>query len=220
MASTFEEKSEDLLKRAYALESDRDAKALYDDWAETYDQTMLYGLKYLTPRKTASLLKEAKLAGNARILDVGCGTGLAGEHLSGFGFRNIDALDYSPAMLRTAGEKAIDGAPVYELLIEADLNQKLPLEDNLYDAMICTGTFTHAHVGAECLHELFRILKPGGLFACTVHKDVWEPAGFSETVKQLAADGILKTSGMIMDIYFETDDEPQGWYILWEKLNS
>lgn len=218
MTSSFEEKSEELLKRAYALDNDADAKALYDDWAETYDQTMMDGLKYLTPRKTASLLKEAALPLDARILDVGSGTGLAGEHLARLGYTNIDALDHSAAMLRTASEKFLDGNIIYQACIEADLNEPLSLQTNSYDAMICTGTFTHAHVGANCLHELFRILRQGGLFACTVQKDVWEPAGFLETVKELAANETLKTRGMVMDIYFETDEEPEGWYILWEKL--
>lgn len=218
MASSFEDKSGDLLKRAYALENDADTKALYEDWSQTYDQTMVNGLKYLTPRKTAALLNEAKVQSQARILDVGSGTGLAGEHLARLGYGNIDALDYSAAMLKTASEKMYRDKAIYKNLIEADLNSVLHVDSNTYDALICTGTFTHAHVGANCLHELFRILKPGGLFASTVHKDVWEPAGFSETVKQLAADRILKTRGMVMDIYFETDEEPEGWYILWEKL--
>ena len=219
MASSFEDKSEQLLKRAYALNNDEDTKALYEDWADTYDQTMLDGLKYLTPRKTASLLNEAGLAKNAKLLDVGSGTGLAGECLALHGYSHIDALDYSTAMLETAATKQHEGQPVYAELIEADLNKELQLGNNVYDAMICTGTFTHAHVGAACLHELFRILKPGGLFACTVHKDVWEAAGFSGVVRSLAQSGVLRTRGMVMDIYFETDEEPQGWYILWEKLN-
>lgn len=219
MTSSFEDKSGKLLRRAYALDNDADTKALYEDWAETYDQTMLDGLKYLTPRKTASLINEAGLNKGAKILDIGSGTGLAGEYLAKHGYTHVDALDYSAAMLKTAASKHHEGHSLYVDLIEADLNQPLELEEELYDAMICTGTFTHAHVGANCLHELFRVLKPNGLFACTVHKDVWDAAGFSKVVRDLADAGVLRTRGMVMDIYFETNEEPQGWYILWEKLS-
>ena len=219
MTSSFEDKSGKLLKRAYALDNDADTKALYEDWAETYDETMLDGLKYLTPRKTASLLNEAGLQKNAKLLDVGSGTGLAGEYLAIHGYTHVDALDYSEAMLNIASSKCHEGRSLYRNLIEADLNHPLALADGLYDAMICTGTFTHAHVGADCLYELFRVLKPNGLFACTVHKDVWEEAGFSKVVRELAEAGVLRTRGMVMDVYFETDEEPQGWYILWEKLS-
>ena len=45
-----------LLERAYALESDEQSRALYRDWAETYDQTMLDGLNYLSPATVAGLL--------------------------------------------------------------------------------------------------------------------------------------------------------------------
>lgn len=217
--TTDRSKSEQLVQRAYSLESDRDAKALYRDWAETYDETMIDGLGYVTPRKTAALLAETGLAHGARVLDVGSGTGLAGECLAKLGFTNLDALDYSADMLKTAAAKKYNNNPVYQDLIEADLNAPLSLADSSYDAMICTGTFTHAHVGAGCLDELFRVLKPGGLFACTVHKDVWMPGGFEEKVKSLAELGKLKTRGMVMDIYYETDDEPQGWFVLWERLN-
>ncbi len=209
---------EELLKRAYSLETEQESLALYRDWAQSYDATMLDGLRYVTPRKTASLLFEALQETTARILDVGSGTGLAGEHLARLGFSNIDALDYSPEMLDVAEMRTVEGNPVYTNTVLADLNQKLDLETGCYGAMICTGTFTHAHVGSQCLDELFRLLKQGGLFACTVHQDVWEEAGFAAKIKELASGGVMRTCGMTMGTFYETDDEPQGWYIVWEKL--
>ncbi|MEM7290997.1 MAG: class I SAM-dependent methyltransferase, partial [Pseudomonadota bacterium] len=139
--------------------------------------------------------------------------------LAELGFGNLTALDYSPAMLKTAAEKRHKGSPVYRELIEADLNQPLEISDNSYDAIICTGTFTHAHVGANCLDELFRIMKPGGLFACTVHKDIWDKSGFSEKTFGMETRSILVTKSCELDIYFETDEEPQGWYLIWEKVS-
>lgn len=208
-----------LLKRAYTLEDDTETKSLYRDWASSYDKTMLHNLGYLTPRKTASLLSGILARKDALILDVGSGTGLAGEYLAKDGYTNLHALDYSSEMLAVAAERKTGGSKIYSKLIEADLNEALPLGDATYDAMICTGTFTHAHVGADCLAELFRILKPGGVFACTVHKDIWQPQGFDEEVRRLASCGVMRTAGMTMDIYFETDEEPQGWYIIWEKAS-
>ena len=82
--------SQELLARAYSLSNDEETKALYREWAETYDETMLDGLGYLTPRKTAHMLSTLVKDKSIRILDVGSGTGLAGESLADHGFTNID----------------------------------------------------------------------------------------------------------------------------------
>ncbi|MEL7429638.1 MAG: class I SAM-dependent methyltransferase, partial [Pseudomonadota bacterium] len=142
-----------LLERAYSLETESETRALYRDWAASYDQTMLSGLKYLTPAKTAAMLEREVEDRNALVLDVGCGTGLAGENLAALGFSTIDGMDYCAEMLDTARAKQHGGKPVYQRLIEADLTLHLPVADQTYDHMICTGTFTHAHVGAEALRE-------------------------------------------------------------------
>jgi len=157
--NTKSNSSKALLARAYALSNDEETKALYQDWASTYDETMLDGLSYLTPLNTASLLAATLTDKSALILDVGSGTGLAGRQHN--------------------------GKQVYSHIIQADLNSEIDLKNNTYDAIICTGLFTHAHVGAGCLPELFRILKPSGFFATTIHKDVWDEGGFDEQIKKL-----------------------------------
>ena len=210
--------SEALLARAYALSNDKETKALYQDWASTYDETMLDGLAYLTPTKTADILCSVVSHKSALVLDVGSGTGLAGQNLAERGFKNIHALDYSSEMLGVAKARQHGGKQVYSEIIQADLNQKLALSTNTYDAIICTGLFTHAHVGAGCLSELFRILKPNSFFATTVHKDVWQEGGFEEAIKALTQAGVLKTHSKELDIYFETDEKSQGYYIIWECL--
>ncbi|MEM9278162.1 MAG: class I SAM-dependent methyltransferase [Pseudomonadota bacterium] len=210
---TGSNKADELLNRAYSLQTEDESRALYKDWAETYDKTMLDGLGYLTPRKTAELLATVVEDKTARILDVGCGTGLAGAELVRLGYNNIDALDYSAEMLAVAAKRKI-----YTELQEIDLTQDIKLASARYDAMICTGTFTHAHVGASCLKELFRLLKPGGKFACTVHNDVWISAGFETEISGFEKKGTIATRYHQPGTYFEDATEPEGWFIVWEKL--
>lgn len=201
-----------LLERAYSLGNDEDAKALYRDWAQSYDKTMLEGLGYRTPLATAGLLSQHIADKTEPVLDVGSGTGLAGVELAAHGFTTLDALDYSPEMLAVARSR-----DVYRKLIEADLNETLDLPDNAYTALICTGTFTHAHVGAGCLPELFRVLRPKGVFACTVHKDIWQKAGFEREMRRLAASGLLRLISCEAGTYYTTSTDPEGWYIVWQK---
>lgn len=203
---------ERMLARAYRLRDPAEARALYADWAPTYDATMLAGLGYLTPARTAALLARHLADRRAAILDVGAGTGLAGAELARAGFAIVDALDHSPQMLAVAAARGI-----YRALIEADLNRPLALADASYDALISTGTFTHAHVDAACLDELFRVLKPGGLFACTVHRNVWEPAGFAERTAALAHAGLMETLASEPGPFFAASSEPDGHYLLWRR---
>jgi len=202
----------EILARAYALQSEAETRALYRDWAATYDETMLDGLGYLTPSRTSALLAAAVADPSAPVLDVGSGTGLAGVELAARGFANIDALDYSPEMLAQAAQRG-----VYRNLFEADLNKALPLPDAAWGALISTGTFTHGHVGAGCLPELFRLLAPGGLFAATVHRDVWEPSGFGPAVAALEASGVMTTVSREAGPYYAASTEPDGWYVLWRR---
>ena len=67
-----------LLERAYSLGNDEEARALYRDWAQSYDETMMDGLGYRTPEATAALLARHTNDKTQPVLDVGSGTGLAG----------------------------------------------------------------------------------------------------------------------------------------------
>ena len=137
-----DDKSARLLERAYALSGDADARELYRDWAETYDRTMLDDH---VPDKTVP------------VLDVGAGTGLAGQELAASGFTSIDAVDYSSDMLAVAARRAI-----YKDLIEADLTKPLDIADATYGAAVCTGTFTHGHVSPRAACSRFRSILGSG----------------------------------------------------------
>ena len=44
---------------------------------------------------------------DVRILDLGCGTGLVGEHLYKHGYKNIDGLDCCQELLNIAERKSV-----------------------------------------------------------------------------------------------------------------
>lgn len=208
------ESADALVARAYALETPEDANALYRDWAVTYDRSMVDELGYLTPQKTAELLQQHCDEPGACILDVGAGTGLAGAHLHQLGYQRLHALDRSAEMLAVAQARG-----VYQHIIHADLTQPLSMiDDQTYDAMICTGTFTHAHVGAVCLPELFRGLKVGGVLVCTVHHDVWEPAGFARMMETLHVDQQVRTVYQQPGAYYRDATINEGDYLVWQRL--
>ena len=202
-----------LLERAYALDSDEKSRALYRDWAETYDETMLKGLNYLSPGKVADLLAEHLADRKAVVLDIGCGTGLAGQGLAEHGFVTIDGLDVSPEMMQVAARRG-----VYRNFIAADLNLPLDIASDSYGGASCSGTFTHGHVAANCLDELFRVLKPGAPFAFTVKLEVWESLGFKDKLGALMDCGGIVERAFMFDRHFDTSAQPDGVFCVYARV--
>lgn len=201
-----------LLERAYGLSSPEESLSLYRDWASTYDGTMLDGLSYVSPARLAELASRHLIDRQSLVLDVGCGTGLVGLELARRGFSRLHGIDISPDMLAAAESRGL-----YERLLDADLTGRLPIEDGHYGAALSTGTFTHGHVGAECLNELARVLRRGGLLACTIHRDVWGRMGFETGLGDLKAQGALAEILVDPGVYYATSPEADGYYCLFEK---
>ena len=202
-----------LLERAYALDSDEKSRALYRDWAETYDETMLKGLSYLSPAKVVNLLAAHLADRNAAVLDIGCGTGLAGQGLARHGFITIDGLDVSPEMMQVAARRG-----VYRSFIAADLNLPLGIASDSYGGASCSGTFTHGHVDARCLDELFRVLKPGAPFAFTVKLEVWESLCFKDKLGALMDCGRIVERAFTHDRHYDTSAQADGVFCVYTRV--
>ena len=172
------------LERAYGLGGPDDARALYDEWAQTYDADLADASQdYVGPARAAEAL--VRVAGTGiTVLDAGCGTGLVGAELAPRGVGVIDGVDVSPGMLERA---RATGA--YRSLTPADLTTPLTVEADAYDAVICVGTLTHGHVGPEVLAEFVRVVRPGGHVVATVLDDIWSSGGYAAEVDRLVGAG-------------------------------
>lgn len=203
---------EDLLDRAYALSGRDDMHALYRDWADTYDEHLVGDLQYSAPGRVAVLLRDHCADNDAPIVDIGCGTGLTGEAIHKRGFSTIDGIDISPEMLVRARSKGI-----YRALMEADLTGRLDIGDGTYAVAASSGTFTHAHVGADAFDEILRILRPGGLLVCSINKAIFEPMGFSRKIDRLEEAGSLRTVTILEAPLFAPGDDETGLYCVFER---
>ncbi len=167
------------LENAYALDTPEANLRLYADWAESYDQTFATQMAYQSPAIIAE--RYAALGHQGPVLDLGAGTGLLGEALSHQGVTQIDGTDISPVMLAVAARKG-----VYARLFEGDLTAQLDVPGGHYAGAVSAGTFTHGHVGPQALHEVVRILRPGGVAVLSVNAAHWESHGFATKMTQLA----------------------------------
>ena len=153
---------------------------IYKNWAKKYEDDVINLAGYVGHLITSELLLSYLSNTQTKILDAGCGTGLVGEILNKNSFQNLIGVDFSQEMLNIAKQKN-----VYQSLDLVDLTKKLDYEDNLFDAVICAGTFTCGHVGPEALREMVRITKQGGYICFTVRKQEWEASPYMQIIKDL-----------------------------------
>ncbi|EPX83862.1 class I SAM-dependent DNA methyltransferase [Salipiger mucosus] len=156
----------------------------YDDWAKSYDET-LKSWNYTAPMDAADLIA-GHLRPGARILDVGCGTGLFSIAMRMAGDFRIHGIDISEESLKLAEE---NGA--YQRLMGVDLQDvPLPIKDNSMDAAASVGVLTYIEDSAALLRDLCRIVKSGGVITFTQRTDRWEQLEFGKTVEVIEQEGL------------------------------
>ena len=166
------------LQNAYDLKSPDDNVELYSAWAETYDNDFIEDMQY---KLHFSVAEEFVLnGGKGLILDVGAGTGALAQALLQKGKFSIEATDISEEMLKVAESKKI-----YERSFLSDLTKEIPMENDIYDGVVSSGTFTHGHVGPSAMVELVRVTKPTGLVTISVNEKHWIALNFANEVEKL-----------------------------------
>ena len=141
---------------------------LFDAYAGRFDGHLSHTLAYRAPQVLAALVGERRFAA---VLDLGCGTGLAGE-LFKIRCDRLAGVDLSPGMIAVARHKQL-----YDRLVVADLLAFLGGEPRASASLIIAAD-VFVYIGdlwaifAQCA----RVLQPGGLMAFTLQKG---EAGFS-----------------------------------------
>ena len=180
---------------------------VYRDWAKKYDYDNDHVLGTVSQPKSVNLLSTRLKDKTAKIIDVGCGTGLVGEKLKAKDFIYFDGLDISKDMLSIAKSRG------YRNLFLGSLNKQLPVLDDAYDAAMCIGVFTHGHVSSDRFNELCRIVKPGGYVCFTINEGVFEKYGFKDMIAEFQLNKAWEVISLYKDDYM-TLENVKGYYCL------
>ena len=184
------------LDDAYAVRTPDDNRALYRDWAATYESDFADAHGYVYHQEVVRIFHEAVTAAEVRgeqlVLDVGCGTGIVAEALHQRGFSSIDGIDISPEMLAEAERKNL-----YRSLAEVDVTQPIAIETATYDGVVSAGTFTHGHLGPEPIRELVRLGAPASIFALGINAEHYQSAGFAALLEQLVTDRTIEDLSLV-----------------------
>ena len=144
-----------------------DVRTGYDLWSQSYEErssTLVHLDRRVTPRHLRARPGE-------RILDAGCGTG---GHLGLIRRAAAVAigLDFSGGMLAVARR-----SHRREALIQADLNQPLPVRDSVFDAVLCSLVSEHLTDLPAFFAELRRLLRPAGRLVFSAFHPAMAAAG-------------------------------------------
>jgi ubiquinone/menaquinone biosynthesis C-methylase UbiE len=122
-----------------------------------------YSSCFAYSRKRLSVLLDSCIpqsANGLRLLDVGCGTG---HHLASMRERGFEVagVDGSEEMLEQARANNL-GADIRRADVES-----IPFPDASFDFVVCVEVLRYLPDSAQCIREMARVLKPGGICLAT-----------------------------------------------------
>jgi len=135
--------------------------AFFDGFAATFDYQLVEVLGYRTPFEIAERLA-ATGRSFGRILDLGCGTGLAGPLLK-TPENHLTGVDLSPKMLAQAQTKAS-----YDTLVEAEAVRFLESTTVPFDLVFVADTLIYIGDLEPLFAAMPAALAAGGLFALSI----------------------------------------------------
>lgn len=138
-------------------------RALFDRYADRFDTDLVGRLHYVAPQAIRAALLRLGLADGAplRVLDAGCGTGLAGAELRSLA-GSLAGFDLSPRMVEKARARGL-----YDELWVAELTAGLAARPGTWDLVVAADVLVYLGDLHPVMAAAAAALAPGGRFAFT-----------------------------------------------------
>jgi 2-polyprenyl-6-hydroxyphenyl methylase / 3-demethylubiquinone-9 3-methyltransferase len=96
-----------------------------------------------------------------KVLDVGCGGGLLSEEFARLGCQ-VTGIDPSERSLGTARRHAL--LSNLQISYQRGTGEQIPFANASFDVVVCCDVLEHVNDVAQVVHEIARVLRPGGIF--------------------------------------------------------
>jgi len=131
----------------------------FDKWSKKYDKSILQRVVFNLSHDMFFSEMIPFLKKDAKILDVGCGTGKLAFRLSNITKGvEIHGVDLSKDMIKKAKAK-LGGEPIEFKVGDVE---NLPYETNTFDIITCSHSFHHYPNQKKAISEMHRVLKDDG----------------------------------------------------------
>lgn len=141
------------------------AVKLYDEWADSYDATLM-SWGYEAPERVTAFLNE-RIRSDGKVLDLGCGTGLSGVALTKGGLNGAHVgVDISPKSIEIASKLGCYSGGAFVGSLEEAISSEV-VGKGPFEAVISVGVLSYVHNFEVLWKEVLRVLAPGGWLIVT-----------------------------------------------------
>ena len=170
--------------------SDHGTRAYYDDFSQGYERERGRGYHALLDDLEVDIT--LPYARDARVLEVGCGTGLILERLAEVAQR-AQGIDLSPGMLERARARGLD-------VVEGSATS-IPFEDDAFDLTVSFKVLPHVPDVGRALSEMARVTRPGGHLVA----EFYNPLSLRWLAKRIAGPRPIAEGRTEADVYTRWD---------------
>jgi predicted TPR repeat methyltransferase len=195
---------------------------MYADFSRTFEKNVIDELGYKAPQQVRELIDP--LLGdrqNLAVLDLGCGTGLAGVQFKPRAARLI-GVDISPEMVELARARGL-----YDRLDVAEITEWLARCSERFELIVCCDCLIYFGDLRQVLLPVAQMLCPRGLFAFTLERGEQYPHRLADSgrythhadhVREVAAEAKLNVARLEEAFLREEYGTPlTGLFVVLEK---
>lgn len=156
------------LMSAHQRSVDKYFTAAAKQWDEIYELDTLYARIHQERRRIVlSMAENIALPAEARVLEVGCGAGLATVGLAQRGY-SVEAADTVRDMLLTTRARAARAGVAHHIKVIQASADYLPYGDNQFSLVLAIGVLPWLASVRRAMTEFIRVTRPGGCLIVNV----------------------------------------------------